>query len=78
VDIETADAMPDGWERWLEWLKLIAPHNEAEIKALEADRGRYFGYVRVVGRRRPEAKLEEPITSVPTEYTRKPLLRGQQ
>ncbi len=54
MDIELADTMPDGWQRWLDWHRVIAPDNAAEIKALEADRGRYIGYVRVVGRRNGE------------------------
>jgi SAM-dependent methyltransferase len=78
VEIERADAMPEGWQRWLEWQRATAPGNVVEIKALEADQGRYFGYVRFVGRRRAEAKLEEPIVSVQMEYTKAPLLRGQQ
>jgi ubiquinone/menaquinone biosynthesis C-methylase UbiE len=64
VDIERADTMPDGWQRWLEWQKLIAPDNHAEIKALEADRGAYLGYVRVVAHRRADVKLAEPIVSM--------------
>jgi hypothetical protein len=46
-----------------------------EIQALEADQGRCLGYVRVVGRRRGEVKLADPIVSVATEYVKKPLLR---
>jgi cyclopropane fatty-acyl-phospholipid synthase-like methyltransferase len=64
VDIELADTMPEGWQRWLEWQKLIAPDNHAEIKALEADRGAYLGYVRVVAHRRADVKLAEPIVSM--------------
>lgn len=75
LDIDLADTMPDGWKFWLDWQKAVAPENEPEIKALEADRGSYLGYVRVVGRRRREAKLEDPIVSVPTEYKKRPLLR---
>jgi hypothetical protein len=37
-----------------------------------------LGYARVVGRRRDQAKLENPIVSLPAEYTKKPLLRGQE
>ena len=33
-------------------------------------RGRHLGYVRVVGRRRAEGALEEPIVSVPTQYAK--------
>jgi cyclopropane fatty-acyl-phospholipid synthase-like methyltransferase len=74
VDIELADTMPDGWQLWLDWHRAIAPGNEAEIKALEADRGSYLGYVRLVGRR-GQAKLADHIESVSTQYTKKPLLR---
>ena len=76
MDIEVADTLPDGWRLWLDWLRLIAPDNATEIQALESDAGRHLGYVRVVGRRRAEAQLTEPIASVPTHYERKPLLRG--
>lgn len=75
VDILLADALPDGWQRWLDWHKTICPDNKAEIQALEADRGRYFGYLRVIGRRRADVKLDEPIMSIPAQYTKKPLLR---
>jgi SAM-dependent methyltransferase len=76
LDIEVADTLPDGWRFWRDWLKLIAPANETEIRALETDAGRYFGYVRAVGRRRAEAQLFDPFMSVPAEYTKKPLLRS--
>ncbi len=78
MDIELADTMPDGWERWLDWHKVIAPDNEAEIKALEADRGSYLGYVRLVGRRQARVELAEQIVSLPIQYTKQPLLRGEQ
>jgi SAM-dependent methyltransferase len=76
LDITAADALADGWRLWLDWHRVIAPDNGAEIRALEADAGAYLGYVRVVGRRREAVHLEEPISSVPTRYTRRPLLRG--
>jgi SAM-dependent methyltransferase len=76
MDIEVADTMPEGWKLWRDWHKAVAPDNAAEIEALEADRGRTLGYVRLVGRRREDASLEEPIVSVPAQYTRRPLLRG--
>jgi cyclopropane fatty-acyl-phospholipid synthase-like methyltransferase len=77
MEIELADTMPDGWQRWLDWLRAIAPDNTVEIDALAADRGNYLGYVRLVGRRRTEAKLLDHIVSLPTQYTKKPLLRDQ-
>ena len=76
VEIERADSMIDGWQRWLDWHHTVAPDNATEIKALEADRGSYLGYIRVVGRRRAGVTLEEPIVSVPAQYTKKPLLRA--
>ena len=80
--VDSADTMPGGWQFWLDWQRAVAPNNTTEINAVESDAGRYLGYVRVVGRRRAEAKLEEycwPDTtrSLPPEYTKKPLLRGQ-
>lgn len=78
VEIKLADSMPDGWQLWLDWLRMVAPDNETEIKTLEADRGRCLGYVRLVGRRQSHVKLEEPVVSLPLQYTKKPLLRSEQ
>jgi SAM-dependent methyltransferase len=80
VDIDVADAMADGWKYWLEWHRAVAPGNATEIRAVEEDAGKYLGYVRVIGRRRADAKLEEycwpdTMRSFPVDYTRKPLLR---
>ena len=80
VNVELADTMTDGWRLWLDWHRAVAPHNAVEIKAVEADGGKYLGYVRFVGRRRGEAKLEEycwpdTMRSLPAQYTKKPLLR---
>jgi SAM-dependent methyltransferase len=76
VDLVVADTLPDGWQLWRAWHNEVAPDNTVEIRALEADRGSYLGYVRVVGRRRPDAQLEEPIVSIPAHYSKAPLLRG--
>jgi hypothetical protein len=82
MDIERADSMPDGWRFWLDWQRAVAPDNATEISALEADRGSHLGYVRVVGRRRKQVKLEEycwpdNTRSFPAQYKKKPLLRGR-
>jgi SAM-dependent methyltransferase len=74
VDVAQADTLPDGWRYWLEWVKLIAPENLAEIRALEADAGSHLGYVRVLARRRPGCQLFDPYLSVPMQYTKQPLL----
>ena len=76
LDVNVADTLPDGWRFWRDWLRLVAPGNEMEIRTLEADAGRSFGYVRAVGRRRVEAQLFDPLISIPIEYTKKPMLRG--
>jgi len=83
IDIDLADTMPDGWQFWLEWQRAVAPDNATEIKALEADSGRSFTYVRLAGRRRDKVKLEEycwpdSMRSFPPQYTKKPLLRSQE
>ena len=76
--IERADTLADGWQLWLEWQQAVSPDNATEIQALETDRGEYLGYVRLVGRRRSQAKLSEQVTSVPAQYTKKPLLRTKE
>ena len=78
LDVALADTLSDGWRLWLDWLKRIAPDNATEIRALEADSGSNLGYVRVMGRRRAEAQLPEPVVSVPTQYEQKPLLRSSE
>lgn len=80
VDVEVADSMPDGWRVWLDWHHAVAPDNAVEIASLEADAGRYLGYVRVVGRRREGVTFEEycwpdTMRSLPVNYTKRPLLR---
>ena len=75
MDIELADTMSEGWQVWLDWQQTVCPDNDTEIRTVEADRGSYLGYIRLVGRRRVDAPLEEPIVSIPTQYTQKPLLR---
>lgn len=74
VEVQQADTLPDGWQFWRDWLRAVAPDNHVELQALEADQGRYFGYVRAVARR-TELKLEEPVVSIPVQYTKQPLLR---
>ena len=75
LNVETADSLEDGWRYWLEWLSIMAPDNQDEIGAIKTDEGRNFGYVRAIGRRRPEAELFDPSFSLPADYTSKPMLR---
>lgn len=81
LEIEVADHMPSGWQAWLDWQKAVCAENSVEIGALEADQGQYLGYIRAVGRRQGDAKLEEhawpdTMRSFPSQYTKKPLLRS--
>lgn len=75
VTVELADDMPEGWQAWLDWQRVICPENTVEIQAVEADAGHTIGYVRAIARLLPNARIEPPITRVPTEYTPHTLLR---
>ena len=74
LDVTVADTMPDGWQLWRDWHAVIAPGNVPEIQALDADQGQYLGYVRVAARR-TLLVVDEPVTSIATEYVSRPLLR---
>jgi SAM-dependent methyltransferase len=76
VAVERAEAMPDGWKRWLDWQYVVCPENTLELQAVEADAGRHFGYLRLVARRRPQVRIDPPVVSVPNDYSRAPLLRA--
>ncbi len=56
VDIEAADPMPDGWRFWLRFEQALEAWGKgpfpSDAEAVEADQGRYLGFVRVIGRRR--------------------------
>lgn len=78
VNVDLADSMPEGWQFWLKWQAVVAPDNLVEIRAVESDGGTWLGYVRVVGRRRGDAKLDDLISSMPANYTPQPLLRGSE
>jgi hypothetical protein len=83
VTVELADTMADGWQCWRDWHKAVAPDNTTEIEAVEADGGRYLGYIRLVGRRQSQVKLEEycwpdSLRSLPPQYTKTPFLRIQE
>ncbi len=57
VTVETADTFPEGAQAWLQWKKARwanGDHSESlksDIQVLEADGGRYMGWVRMVARR---------------------------
>jgi cyclopropane fatty-acyl-phospholipid synthase-like methyltransferase len=78
VDVELADSMPEGWRLWLDWLSVVAPDNQVEIDAIQADGGKNLGYVRALARRTEQVNLEDASVSIPAQYTEKPLLREGQ
>jgi SAM-dependent methyltransferase len=57
VQVECVDPLPEGWELWLQWKKARrmagedSPGLVSDIQVLEADRGRYMGFLRMVARR---------------------------
>ena len=75
MEIDVADTLSDGWRLWLTWQQVISPENATEIAALKADHCEYLGYIRVVGRRRADAQLQEPIVAMPMQHAKRPLLR---
>jgi len=56
VDVGLADTLPDGCTLWLQWERAIdaasANRFPSDAEVLEADRGRYLGFVRMVARRK--------------------------
>jgi cyclopropane fatty-acyl-phospholipid synthase-like methyltransferase len=77
VEVEVADTLSEGWRLWLDWQRAVWPDNANEIAAVEADAGRYLGYVRAVSHRRADVRLEEPIVSIPALYKQRRLLREE-
>lgn len=80
VVVDAADTMEDGWKLWSHWHHTICPENTAEIVAVEEDAGRHLGYIRLVGRRRENVKLEsyawpDSLRSFPPQYKYQPILR---
>lgn len=72
VDIATADTLHQGWRRWLEWLRLVAPDNHAEIDAVEADAGATLAYIRVAARRGDQV-LPHRVETIPVVYEPAPI-----
>jgi len=62
VDIEHADVMADGWKRWLEW-SIAVDASAWYRETIDADRGAYLGYVRMIARRRPGVERWVPPPS---------------
>jgi hypothetical protein len=58
VDEIEADVLQDGWKMWLQGKQARAkvegddPSLTSDIQVLEADGGRYMGFIRMVARRK--------------------------
>jgi len=56
VDVELADTLPDGWRHWLKWDRALDAFGKrlfpSDAETIEADAGRYIGFVRMIARRR--------------------------
>jgi hypothetical protein len=54
VEVQVVDTLPDGCEMWLQWKRARlargdgSPGLESDIQVLEADGGRYMGFVRMI------------------------------
>ncbi|MCA9193185.1 MAG: methyltransferase domain-containing protein [Planctomycetales bacterium] len=76
LDIKAADSLDSGWTYWRDWLQFVAPENKTEIEALERDAGQTFGYQRIVGQLRDDAPLFDPPQSIPSQYSKHPVVRA--
>lgn len=56
VDVELADILPDAWRYWAQFEKAVQASGLAkfpsEAEVLEADAGRYLGFVRMIAKRK--------------------------
>ncbi len=64
VQVELAEAMPEGWKLWMEWEQLLeelgANHFPSDVEALAEDQGRHIGLLRMVARRAYPSLLNAP------------------
>ena len=57
VDVQLADVLPDGWKLWLQWKNARRQNGDdspallSDIRVLEADAGRYMGWIRMIAQR---------------------------
>ena len=58
VDVKCVDTLPEGGALWLQWKKArkaagdASPGLDSDIQVLEADQGRYMGFIRMVAQRK--------------------------
>ncbi len=55
VEVETAEILPGGGDLWLRWERAVAAagksHFPSDLEVLEADGGKYLGFVRMIAHR---------------------------
>jgi len=55
IDVEASDLLPNGFDMWLHWEKAMSALKGGEgnesLALLEADKGEYFSFARIVGRK---------------------------
>jgi len=57
VIVERADTLPEGWKLWLQWKRARRAAGDesaalqSDIRVLEADGGRYMGFIRMIAER---------------------------
>ncbi|MDX1960082.1 MAG: hypothetical protein SFU98_16055 [Leptospiraceae bacterium] len=73
IQVQESDSINDGWKFWVDWQKFASPNNQLEIDTLTKDSGEYLGYVRTVGVKKENLSLEDPLISIPENYTKKDL-----
>lgn len=58
VDVKCVDKLPEGSALWLQWKEALkaagdaSPDLDSDIQVLEADRGRFMGFIRMVAQRK--------------------------
>ena len=77
VDVELADTMPDGWQRWLDWHAWSRRTTRLRSRRSKPMPAVISDTCRVVGRRNGDTPLGEHTVSVATEPARGLLLRDQ-
>lgn len=81
VNVEACDTMDGGCDVWTEWAK-ATDCSEWYLETLAQDAGEHLAYIRMIGRRNGDQKLEDycwpdTIRSWPVKHEPKPLMRKE-
>jgi SAM-dependent methyltransferase len=58
VEVQQSESLPEGWKLWLQWKKTrhlagdSSPELVNDIQVLEADAGRFMGWIRMIAQRK--------------------------